>query len=85
MFEKLIGYTDLKKELEMLVDTLIRPAKYKALGAVPPRNILLHGEPGLGKTLMAKTLIEESGRKYFSCKKVALKIPHDIIILHRTQ
>ena len=37
MFEKLIGYTDLKKELEMLVDTLIRPAKYKALGAVPPR------------------------------------------------
>ena len=69
MFEKLIGYTDLKKELEMLVDTLVHPAKYKALGAVPPRNILLHGECGIGKSSLASEFVSATGRKAYTLRK----------------
>ena len=47
MFDKVIGYADLKKELEMMVDTITHPEKYKDLDVVPPRNVLLYGSPGM--------------------------------------
>ena len=68
-FEAIIGYETEKEELMRLCDVMRNKEKYSALGVEMPKAILLHGEPGLGKTLMAKTLIEESGRKCFSCKK----------------
>lgn len=68
-FEVIIGYETEKEELMRLCDIMRNKEKYSALGVEMPKAILLHGEPGLGKTLMAKTLIEESGRKCFSCKK----------------
>lgn len=68
-FEAVIGYEKEKIELMRLCDIMKNKDKYSALGVEMPRAILLHGEPGLGKTLMAKTLIEESGRPFFSCKK----------------
>ena len=68
-FEKIIGYEDIKQELEGIADALRDDAAYKALGVRPPVGLLLHGKPGVGKTLMAKCLIEESGREAFSVKK----------------
>jgi cell division protease FtsH len=68
-FEEIIGYETEKEELIRLCDIMKNKEKYSMLGVEMPKAILLHGEPGVGKTLMAETLIEESGRKCFSCKK----------------
>lgn len=68
-FEKIYGYEREKNELIRLCDTLCNREKYRALGISLPKAILLYGDPGLGKTLMAKALIQQSGRKVFSCKK----------------
>lgn len=58
-FDKVIGYTAIKKELMEVCDMLNNSDIYEALGAKLPQGILLYGEPGLGKTLMAKCFLEE--------------------------
>lgn len=68
-FENIIGYNEEKEELKHICDMLKNPDKYKEKGIYVPRAILLYGEPGTGKTTMAKALIAESERKCFSCKK----------------
>ena len=68
-FELIIGYEDVKAELRMALDTIKNPEKYKKLGAKPPRGILLHGDPGVGKTVLSKAFLEASGRKCFICRK----------------
>ena len=68
-FDKIIGYEDIKAELIRFCDVLKNPEKYEKLGVTIPRGILLAGEPGLGKTLMATSFIEESGRKSFILRK----------------
>ena len=60
-FDKVIGYEKEKEELYQLCDMAKNPEKYAALGVRLPRGILLHGVPGVGKTLMASALIEEMG------------------------
>ena len=60
-FDKVIGYTQVKHELMQTADTLKNREIYEALGVSSPRGLLLHGVPGVGKTLMAQCLIEESG------------------------
>ena len=68
-FDKVIGYESIKVELRIVSDIMKNPEKYRALGVTTPKGILLHGEPGIGKTLMAKSLIEDSGRKAFTIRK----------------
>lgn len=68
-FDKIIGYEDIKNELYRLCDVLKNPEKYKALGVAPIGGLLLDGDPGVGKTLMANCFIKESGRKTFVCRK----------------
>ena len=68
-FEDVIGYDHQKQELKTICDILKDTVKYKAVGVRPPHALMIYGAPGLGKTLMAKALIEESGRKCFCCKK----------------
>ena len=60
-FDKVIGYEKEKEELYQLCDMAKNPEKYAALGVRLPHGILLHGVPGVGKTLMASALIEEMG------------------------
>ena len=68
-FEEIVGYESHKKELRTVCDILRYPGKYKKLGVRTPHALMIYGEPGHGKTLMAKALIDESGRKCFCCGK----------------
>ena len=68
-FDKIIGYSSVKKELMQISDTLKNREAYDRLGVSAPRGLLLYGEPGVGKSLMARAVIEESGRKVFCCRK----------------
>lgn len=60
-FDKVIGYETIKSELLQLCDMIQNPMLYSKLGAKLPKGLLLYGNPGLGKSLMAKCFIEESG------------------------
>lgn len=68
-FEKIKGYKEIKTELLRINDILCNYEKYEKLGVKMPAGLLLYGDPGVGKTTMAKSLIEASGRKAFICRK----------------
>lgn len=68
-FDKVIGYGSIKKELMQIVDMIRNKEMYAKLGAKLPHGAMLVGDPGLGKTLMAKCFIEESGLKTFTIRK----------------
>lgn len=68
-FEKVIGYEDIKEELELICDVVKNFDKYEQLGVSFPGGIMLEGDPGVGKTLLAKCFIEATGLKSFVCRK----------------
>lgn len=68
-FDKVIGYGSIKNEMYRVLDVLKDPAKYRALGVTTPRGILLAGEPGIGKTLLAKCFVKGTGRKVYIIRK----------------
>jgi len=67
--DKIIGYEGIKRELRKFADMLTNQDKYIALGAELPKGILLYGEPGVGKTLMAECLIKASKLPSYVCRK----------------
>lgn len=68
-FDKIIGYEDIKAELSRFANVLKEPEKYSKLGVTTPSGIMLYGDPGVGKTLMAKCFIAETGCKVFTLRK----------------
>ena len=68
-FDRIIGYSEIKRELAQIADALKNRELYAALGAASPRGLLLHGEPGVGKSLMARCLMDAAGREVFTCRK----------------
>lgn len=68
-FDQIIGYSVIKKELERTADALKNRDVYAALGVSTPNGLLLHGEPGVGKSLMAGCLIAESGRNVLTLRR----------------
>ena len=68
-WDAIIGYSDVKQELKQICDAMRHGEVYARLGASVPCGLLLHGEPGVGKTLMANALITASGRPVFTCRK----------------
>ena len=68
-FDKVIGYETIKSELIQICDMLHNKEIYEELGARLPQGILLYGEPGLGKTLMAKSFIEETGLTAYTVRR----------------
>ena len=67
--DKIIGYSSIKRELKQISDTLKNREAYDKLGVSSPRGLLLYGDPGVGKSLMAAAIIEESGRRAYICRK----------------
>lgn len=72
-FDKVIGYETIKSELLQICDMMHNRKVYEELGARLPQGILLYGDPGLGKTLMAKCFIEESGLTSYIEKQISMK------------
>lgn len=68
-FHSVIGYEDVKLELSRILDRLVCPEKYEALGVPQPHGLLLHGNPGVGKSTIANSFMEACGRKVFVCCK----------------
>lgn len=58
-FEDVVGAHEAKRALEDITTCLRNPAAFSALGARPPKGVLLTGEPGTGKTQLAKALATE--------------------------
>jgi cell division protease FtsH len=66
-FKDVEGIDAAKDELEEIVDFLKTPEKYFGSGARIPRGALLAGEPGTGKTLLARAIAGESSVPFIQC------------------
>lgn len=60
------GIDEAKEEVAEIVDFLKKPGKFVEAGARIPTGVLLYGEPGTGKTLLAKAIAGEAGVPFFS-------------------
>lgn len=66
LFSDVAGNESAKQDLAEIVDFLKEPKKYEKLGAKIPRGVLLAGDPGTGKTLMARAVAGEAAVPFFS-------------------
>jgi len=66
LFSDVAGNESAKQDLAEVVDFLKEPKKYEKLGAKIPRGVLLAGDPGTGKTLMARAVAGEASVPFFS-------------------
>ena len=64
-FEDVAGVDEEKEELEEIVEFLKSPKKFTDMGARIPKGVLLVGQPGTGKTLLAKAVAGEAGVPFF--------------------
>lgn len=65
-FNDVAGIDSEKQELMEIVEFLKNKEKFKALGARVPRGVLLAGEPGTGKTLLARAIAGEANVPFFA-------------------
>ena len=64
-FKDVAGVDEEKEELEEIVEFLKNPRKFTDMGARIPKGVLLVGQPGTGKTLLAKAVAGEAGVPFF--------------------
>ena len=68
-FDSVIGYRAIKQELLEICDMMKNPDVYRKLGAAMPRGIMLHGEPGVGKSMMANAFLDECGLTSYTLRR----------------
>ena len=64
-FNDVAGVDEEKEELEEIVEFLKNPRKFTEMGVRIPKGVLLVGQPGTGKTLLAKAVAGEAGVPFF--------------------
>lgn len=64
-FSDIGGISDVKIELEEIIDFMKNPKRYKNFGARMPKGVLLVGPPGVGKTMIAKAVAHEAGVPFY--------------------
>ena len=60
------GIDEAKEELGEIVEFLREPKKFTRLGGRIPKGVLLMGQPGTGKTLLARAIAGEAGVPFYS-------------------
>jgi cell division protease FtsH len=65
-FTDVAGADEAKKNLVEIAEYLKAPGVYESIGASFPRGVILHGDPGTGKTLLAKALAGEAGANFIA-------------------
>ncbi|CAN5611571.1 ATP-dependent zinc metalloprotease FtsH [soil metagenome] len=65
-FDDVAGCDEAIEELGEIKEFLQEPAKFQAVGAKIPKGVLLYGQPGTGKTLLARAVAGEAGVPFYS-------------------
>ena len=66
LWEEVQGVDAAKDELMDVAEWLREPERFAALGAAPPRGVLLYGPPGTGKTMLARAVAAQAGVDFFA-------------------
>ena len=66
-FKDVAGIDEELAEVKEVMEMIKNPYKYRLTGAKIPKGILFAGEPGTGKTLIAKAIAGEAGVKFYAC------------------
>ena len=64
-FKDVAGIDEEREQLQEVVDFLKNPRKFIAMGAKIPKGVLMEGDPGTGKTLLARAIAGEAGVPFF--------------------